>query len=236
MLYGRFKYWERVPPPLRRYPATVPMNTQLSPNKGPAFRLSDDLFYFAKEINTARAFQFLMSPNSGWVNEGRVDEKNPLVQSVGFGGNIFEILEIRGKFALVNSMQNGGQVFWSHIPGRWIHQFTCLDTRGRHVLPADGVVAYLPFVTNGPSWVETRKIQIFYGVEPTPDLPAAPPESSYPLVVATKGPVFQMPGKSKVDEFTEDRVVPLMSEGNGWSKIGEQRFVPSSRIRKPPIQ
>jgi hypothetical protein len=161
--------------------AMVVFNNRPKAGKGPNTKLSAEWLEFIRSINTEAGFRFILSPNSGWVNT--VTQKNIFAENVSTGGNVVQVAGREGKFTHVIPLHVDQLPFARAIADFpdsetkcFIHRFTCLDRRNNVLNPAANVPAYYPFITNGPAWIETKRLDFFEEV-PEPIWPAdiAPP-------------------------------------------------------------
>jgi len=196
--------------------------------KGAAFRLTPEVIQWIYENNGEREARYLLKDRSGWVNA------NQIAESVDFGGNVREVDRIDGNFAKLVALRPGASM--SLPAGRdnylLVGKFTAVTPLGQPRLAGAGLHVYFPFIINGDAWVRLDWVDIFVN-KPEPLWPGGAPAdlAGYSAVVLKGTVVRQSPGGVKIFVTASDMAVRVISEVNGWAKIGDKRFVDLARVR-----
>lgn len=145
-------------PGLPSTPETVPLF--VSPNKSDKddVPLSQEWDNYLRQINNERGYKFIISPPAGWFN------RNKLADSLGFGGNVVEVLETVKQSAKINSFN-----FKNNPPETWnfeshphlIQKFTAITKDGGVVNPAEGIDVYTFIIGRTSLYVPLVRLEIF---------------------------------------------------------------------------
>lgn len=225
-MYARFKYkWRLTPLPVP--PATVIIANRPRYEKGAAFHITAEVLDWIRRNNGEQEARYLLKDRSGWVNA------YPMTESLTFGGNVAEVERIEGNFAKVVTLLPGA--FMSLPAGKdnhlLVHKFTAVSPTNQPRLAGAGLHVYLPFIVNGDAWVSLDWVDIFTS-QPEPLWPGGAPVdlAGYPAVVMKGTVVRQSPEGVKIFVTTGSLVVRVISEVNGWAKIGDKRWVELARV------
>ncbi|MEX2160346.1 MAG: hypothetical protein WD751_00375 [Anaerolineales bacterium] len=151
---------------LRSTPETVPL--WLTPRKSSH---KDDLplgqawMAYLRSLNDDRGYKFITWPPAGWFN------KNLNADTLGFAGNVVEVLGIEGNSARVRTFNMGDK---PPDPAKWnfethpelVHKFTVITRNGGVVNPAEGIDAYIFLIGRKPLYIPLNRLEFF------PSLPA----------------------------------------------------------------
>lgn len=228
MRYVRFKYPIRFIN-LTTYPATQPLNNIPANGKGQNFKLTDKWLEFIYSINSEQSARYLLKAKSGWVNQLAADG-TPISESLTMGGNVAIIDGEEGNFYKLYSLHPDDP-----LPALGdntiVHKFTCWNIfRNRPALPGIGLDVYYPFLTAKPVWVSKNQVEVF-GSEPLPNWPGLEPHLIQ-AVMLEGAIIYQRPGEVKIrGPIPTAEYVQVLSEYNGWTKIGDKRYVASKFIR-----
>lgn len=147
-------------PGLPSTPETVPFF--VSPNKSDKddVKLNAAWDEYLQELNSERGYKFIISPPAGWFN------RNKLADSLGFGGNVVEVLETvknSAKIKTFNFKDNPPPAdnwdFETHP--ELIHKFTVITKTGEVVNPANDIDVYTFVIGRGALYVPLVRIEFF---------------------------------------------------------------------------
>ncbi len=147
-------------PGLPSTPETVPLF--ISPNKSDKddVKLSAEWDTYLQELNSERAYKFIISPPAGWFN------RNKLADSLGFGGNIVEVTEIVKQSAKIKSFSFSNKPpsaestnFRTHP--ELVHKFTVITNGGQVVNPADDIDVFTFVIGRGALYVPLTRLEFF---------------------------------------------------------------------------
>ena len=221
--YVRFKYMWRWTG-LKIVPATVVGADTPGGTKGEPTRLSQRWQAAVQLLNPEHA-NYILKNGSGWVNA------MPNAEKVAFAGNVGMGLAHEDGCWLVDALRLDDPI---PDPGDilQVHRFTCVDALGRPRQPGSGFDAWVYLLSNGPMWVKESTVDVF-SAQPDPVWPGgAPPDLGGYAAVVLKGTVVrQSPAGVKIFVLAQDTVYRVISEVNGWAKIGDKRWVELGRVR-----
>lgn len=162
--YQWMKYKSRTVTPgwagLRSTPQTVPLFTNKSLGRKDDIWLGAAWTEYLKGLHDERGFKFIMWPPAGWFN------KNTAADTLGFGGNVVEVLSIEGKGAQVKTFDVSDK---PPHPATWnfethpeiVHKFTVISHSGAVINPAEGVDIYVFLIGRGPLYVDLKRLEFF---------------------------------------------------------------------------
>lgn len=149
--------WPRVFPgtikPYNSTPQTVPLYKSPAGGKYD-LELSDAWEDFIASVNTKRATKFLWSPPAGLRN------RNARWDSLGFGGNSVKILGEKNEAYRIEGVDIRKKPPKLPLPSYLLHKFTVTRKDGAVVLPADGILVYVPLLTRGDLWVSKSRVRV----------------------------------------------------------------------------
>lgn len=209
--------------------AVVPVNNRTKAGKGPASKLTPRWLEWIRSKNSAASFQYLMSANTGWVNEGA---DRSTVQSITMGGNVGLKTGSAPKFTRLDSLHVFDEPPSDPVPLWLLLKFTCLDGWGRKLNPGQNFDVFFPFITAGDAWVENRFLD-FFETMPDPDWPQSVPDwvVGVPAVIRAGAQVRTGPEGNKAlsgdSRLRSDLAVRIIEEARGWSSYGPKRWVES---------
>ncbi|MEX1248559.1 MAG: hypothetical protein WEA61_08750 [Anaerolineales bacterium] len=146
---------------LRSTPETVPLwvTPRKSSNKddlplGPSWEA------YLRGINNERSFKFIMWPPAGWFN------KNKNADTLGFAGNVVEVLGTEGSSARVKTFNLADR---PPDPATWnfeshpelVHKFTVITRGGEVINPAEGIDAYIFLIGRKPLYIPLNRLEFF---------------------------------------------------------------------------
>lgn len=230
--YVRMKYrWRLTASGLVNPPATVVIrNSPNAINKGATYKLSNRWLEWIHKNNGYQEARYLLKEHSGWVNKWAGDG-TPIAEAVDLGGNVREVERIEGNFAkLVSLLPN------DLTPEKdnylLVGKFTSVTPTNEPRLAGPGLHVYYPFVINGEAWVSLDWVDLF-SYKPEPLWPGGAPAdlSGYAAVILKGTVVRQQPEGVKIYVVSSDTIVRVISEVNGWAKIGDKRWVTIASVR-----
>jgi hypothetical protein len=180
---------------------------------------------------TRKGLQQVIGSRRGWVN-GSENATRKISESVDFAGNISGVLRREGDWLELDALKVNSPIpdFSDRLH---VHMLTAVTPFNQLRLFADGVVSWYPFLINGSAWVHINDVD-FFTYRPEPSLPGGAPADlgGYPAFILRGTIIRQKPGGAKVtDPLASDLFVRVISEVNGWAKIGERRWVELDRVR-----
>jgi hypothetical protein len=142
-------------------PETVPLKTNPAPGAPKDdIRLSAAWQRYLSQVNPKEGYRFIMIPRSGWLN------KNSNADTLGFGGNVVEIIEearngmARIKTFNVNDAPPASSWNYETRP-ELVHKFTVITRNGGIQNPQNGIDSYNIVIGRGPLYVEMSRIEYF---------------------------------------------------------------------------
>lgn len=126
--------------------------------------LDDKWRKYLKNLNSDRAYKFIISPPAGWLN------RNQNADALGFGGNVVEVEAIASGAARIKRFHYKDQPppadSWNYEQHpELIHKFTAITQTGQVVNPANDIDVYTFVIGRGDLYVPLVRIELF------PDLP-----------------------------------------------------------------
>ncbi|MGH2581758.1 MAG: hypothetical protein ACRDFQ_02525 [Anaerolineales bacterium] len=115
---------------------------------------------YLRALNSSRAFKFIMSPPAGWFN------RNENADSLGFAGNVVEVLDIINKSARIKTYNFNNK---PPEPDNWnfqkhpelVHKFTVITQNGGVTNPAEGIDVYIFVIGRGDLYVPLSRLELF---------------------------------------------------------------------------
>jgi hypothetical protein len=115
---------------------------------------------YLRALNSARGYKFIMWPPAGWFN------RNDSADSLGFGGNVVEILEIVNESAKIKAYDFKKK---PPDPENWnfqkhpelVHKFTVITKDGGVTNPADGIDVYIFVIGRKDLYVPLSRLEMF---------------------------------------------------------------------------
>lgn len=122
--------------------------------------LDDKWRAYLKELNSARGYKFIISPPAGWFN------RNQMADSLGFGGNVVEIVEIANGAAKIKRFHYKDNPppadSWNYEEHpELIHKFTVISPTGQVVNPANDIDVYVFVIGRGDLYVPLVRVEMF---------------------------------------------------------------------------
>lgn len=164
---GKFpKYFPDTKIPYNATPETCPFSIKKLSKDGKLVKDNIELFTewesFVAVLNGWRSYKFLVSPPAGWRN------RDTFIDTLGFGGNFVEVLNIVGNSAQIKTMVLGdkkkpivpdpSRMNYKTKP-TLIHKFTVITRQGKIVNPADNIDVYVPLISRtGSLWVSLERL------------------------------------------------------------------------------
>jgi len=184
--YYRIKpRWRDTKPKLTTPPATEALRV-LTPDRGMGYidiyQLQPPFVEYIRRLNTIngsqRSWEYIAVPNAGifnytrnpdgsidytWYEEGR----KPFLNTVGFDGNVVNVIEVRDDIALVQTIDVNKYVpLYTYLERPdLVHQFTTVNNQGRLFKAGNARTVYSPLLTRSPSVLPLDCL------EPFPTLP-----------------------------------------------------------------
>lgn len=182
---------------LRSTPETVPL--WVSPGKNSTkddIPLSKPWKDYLRSLNDDRGYKFITWPPAGWFN------KNQHPDTLGFGGNVVEVLDIEGSSARVKTFDPAEDApdasIWNYEQHpELVHKFTVITYSGAVINPAEGIDSYIFLLGRKPMYIPLNRLELF------PQLPRTVKVNALTLPWLL---VKDAPGGKKID-----KVLPLES-------------------------
>lgn len=146
---------------LRSTPETVPLFLTPNPNSHKDdLKLGSAWEEYLEDINEDRAFKFIMWPPAGWFN------KNRNADTLGFGGNVVEVLSVNNRSAQVKTFDLAGTPpssteFNFETHPEVVHKFTVITKKGSVINPAEGIDSYIFLIGRSPLYVPLNRLEFF---------------------------------------------------------------------------
>jgi hypothetical protein len=186
LAYYRIKpRWRETGPNLKTPPATEALRV-VTP-KGTlgyidVYELDFPFVEYIKRLNVSagstKPWEYISRPNAGIFNytrkpDGSMDiewyenGRKPVLNTVGFDGNIVNVTEIKGKIGLIEAIDVNKYVpLYTYLERPdLVHQFTAVTKHGRLYKAGNGITVYVPLLTRFQSALPLEIL------EPFPTLP-----------------------------------------------------------------
>lgn len=147
-------------------------------------------------VNPKAGYRFIMIPKSGWLN------KNDLADTLGFAGNVIEVINEERGFARVKAFDVAARPpnadDWNYeTHPELVHKFTVITAKGGVQNPSSGLDSYNILIGKRPLYVGLERIEYF------PRLPFAA------TVKATTVPWLRLREAPDAKAAVVDKLLPL---------------------------
>ncbi len=109
-----------------------------------------------KRLNSEPAYRYIIEPKAGWFNTGEWK-----AESIGFGDNLVEVLQIIGKYARIQTLDyyqsDLSYLFFSTHP-YLIHRMAVVTRKGTLIRPGRGLDVYIFLISKVPLWLPVRRL------------------------------------------------------------------------------
>lgn len=154
-------------------PETVPLSDQPGMSgKGPVIPIDKAWQNFDAQLNSPKAFRWLLTPNAALVNTDYGPGDEPQAESITFGGNVLLIDQIVGHYGHVRSFDYSAPppsstqaMNYQNYP-QFIQKVTAIDSRtGAIRNPGAALDVYFALLHKTDLWIDMNEVEVF------PELP-----------------------------------------------------------------
>ncbi len=150
-------------------PETVPLSDRPGiGNKGPVIPINKAWQDFDAQLNSPKAFRWLLTPNAALVNTDYGPGDEPQAESITFGGNVLLIDQIVGHYGHVRSFDYSAPppsstdaINYQNSP-QFIQKITAIDSRNGAIRnPGAALDVYFALLRKTDLWIDMNEVEVF---------------------------------------------------------------------------
>lgn len=150
-------------------PETVPLSDRPgSSNKGSVIPIDKAWQDFDAQLNSPKAFRWLLTPNAALVNTDYGPGDEPQAESITFGGNVLLIDQIMGHYGHVRSFDYSAPppsstdaMNYQNYP-QFIQKVTAIDSRNGAIRnPGAALDVYFALLRKTDLWIDLDRVEAF---------------------------------------------------------------------------
>ncbi len=109
-----------------------------------------------RRLNDAKAFKHIIQPPAGWFNRHEW-----IAETLTFGDNLVEILQIVGQYAQIKTLD-----YYSPVPAgitlkshpELVHRETVVTRKNTLIKPGKALNVYIFLISKGPLWIQITRL------------------------------------------------------------------------------